>query len=105
MVNRDHTLTHTTLRVLLELESYAEPDGTNAHPGRARIAQHIRTPKGEPINEKTVRRALETGCTAGYIRRTRRGRKGLHRNDADVYELTFPEDPLPFPDEPPPHPD
>lgn len=99
LVNRDGALTHACRRVLLELESYADADGTNAHPGLARIARHLTTPAGRPISEKTVQRALETGCTAGYIRRTRRGHKGLHRNAADVYELTFPENTLDYPDQ------
>lgn len=88
LVVRDPHLTDTTRRVLLELESYANPDGTNAHPGITRLAT-LPTKTGT-ISERTVRRALTTGLERGYLERTTRGRAGRHRNSADVYRLAFP---------------
>lgn len=89
LVVRDPDLTESTRRVLLELESYTNPDGTNAHPGIGRIASELRSKTGT-VNEKTVRRALEAGVKRGYIECTRKGRGGRAGNDADTYRLTLP---------------
>jgi len=92
LVVRDADLTDATRRVLFELESYADPDGTNAHPGVDLIASELRTTtKAGTVNEKTVRRALKTGVERGYIECTRKGGGGQgKRNNADTYRLTLP---------------
>lgn len=97
LVVRDPHLTDATRRVLLELESYTNPDGTNAHPGIERIAAELLTKAGT-VNEKTVRRALETGVKRGYIECTRKGGGGRgKRENADTYRLTLPlEEPGPW---------
>lgn len=84
-VVRDASLTHSELRVLLELESYANEDGTNAHPGVNLISAEL------GINEKTVRRALKHGEELGYVIKTQAGRRGRGRNFADVFALSLPE--------------
>lgn len=89
MVVRDPHLTEAARRVLLELESWADPDGTNARPGRELMVKNLRTPRGH-INEKTVRRALEDGVERGFIERTVKGHGGRGGNVASVYALTFP---------------
>jgi len=90
LVVRDPDLTDATRRVLLELESHTNPDGTNAHPGIDRLATVLRTKTGT-VNEKTVRRALEAGVNRGYIERTRKGGGGQEKHDnADTYRLTLP---------------
>lgn len=91
LIVRDAHLTESTRRVLLELESYANSDGTNAHPGVKRIASVLRTTaKPGTVNEKTVRRALATGIKRGYIECTHKSRGGRAGNDSDVYRLTLP---------------
>ncbi|QOH59842.1 helix-turn-helix domain-containing protein [Rhodococcus rhodochrous] len=89
LVVRDPELSDSTRRVLLELESYTEPDGTNAHPGIHRLTAALHTKNG-PLNERTIRRALDTGLRRGYIECTRKGHIGRRRNSADTYRLTFP---------------
>lgn len=84
-VVRDARLTHSELRVLLELESYANEDGTNAHPGVNLISVEL------GINEKTVRRALKHGEELGYVIKTQAGRRGRGRNFADVFALSLPK--------------
>lgn len=89
IVVRDPHLSDGARRVLLELESYADPDGTNARPGRNKIAESLLTETGH-VSEKTVRRALALGVELGYIECTTKGKRGRLRNSADVYRLTFP---------------
>jgi len=91
MVVRDPHLTDASRRVLLELESYADPDGYNARPGRLKIAESLLTEDGH-VSEKTVRRALTLGVELGFIECTTKGKRGRMRNSADVYCLTFPTD-------------
>nr|WP_314143362.1 helix-turn-helix domain-containing protein [uncultured Rhodococcus sp.] len=88
LVVRDGHLTDATRRVLLELESYANPDGTNARPGVRRIAENLASGDGF-VNEKTVRRALATGVERGLIECVEKGHTGRGRNTADVYRLAF----------------
>jgi len=91
LVVRDAYLTDSTRRVLLELESYANPDGTKAHPGIARIAAALRTTtQAGTVNEKTVRRALAEGVRRGLIECTYKSRGGRAGDDADEYRLTLP---------------
>ncbi|BCN44691.1 hypothetical protein [Prescottella equi] len=92
MVNRDHTLSHATLRVLLELESYTDADCTNARPGVSSLAQHVRNSNGKPLSENMIACALAIGCERGWIERTEQGHLGGSRSHADVYRLTFPQD-------------
>lgn len=91
LVVRDAYLTDSTRRVLLELESYANPDGTKAHPGIARIAAALRTTtQAGTVNEKTVRRALAEGVRRGLIECTYKSRGGRAGDDSDEYRLTLP---------------
>ncbi len=91
LVVRDAYLTDSTRRVLLELESYANPDGTKAHPGIARIAAALRTTtQAGTVNERTVRRALAEGVRRGLIECTYKSRGGRAGNDSDEYRLTLP---------------
>ena len=92
-VVRDGALTDAQRRVLLELESYANADGSNAHPGVLLMARVLRTEGGRVghLSEKTVRTALLAGVERGYIVRTEQGRRGRERGSSDVYRLVIPE--------------
>lgn len=74
-VNRDYRLTHAERRVLFELDSAANPDGTNARPGNTLIAENLRMSAEKGMNEKSVRRALERGVELGYIEQTAKARR------------------------------
>ncbi|UPK64660.1 helix-turn-helix domain-containing protein [Rhodococcus pyridinivorans] len=74
-VNRDYRLTHTERRVLFELDSAANPDGTNARPGNTLIAENLRMNAEKGMNEKSVRRALDRGVELGYIEQTAKARR------------------------------
>lgn len=89
MVVRDPYLSDAARRVLLELESYADPDGRNARPGRSKIAESLLTDSGH-VSEKTVTRAINVGIQLGFVECTTKGRQGRMRNSANVYRLTFP---------------
>lgn len=89
-VVRDYRLTEADRRVLLELESYADPDGTNARPGVDRIASHLRTAEDKGLSEKTVRRGLARGRELGYLEQTAKARRAGDRWLAAVYRLTMP---------------
>ncbi|REE74385.1 helix-turn-helix protein [Rhodococcus wratislaviensis] len=82
---RDRRLTHAQLRVLLELESYANADGTRAHPGAKLMSSNL------GISERTVRLALSRGEELGLIVKTEGGRRGRARNHADVFALVEPQ--------------
>lgn len=101
LVVRDADLTDATRRVLLDLESYANADGTNARPGIKRIAEDLRTPDGKlkHISERTVRTALATGVDRGFIDLTAKAPRGRGNKRADVYRLTFPSETVGTPDE------
>ena len=101
LVVRDADLTDATRRVLLDLESYANADGTNARPGIKRIAEDLRTPDGKlkHISERTVRTALATGVDRGFIDLTAKAPRGRGNKRADVYRLTFPPETVGTPDE------
>lgn|GEM_PF-6483593 len=92
MIVRDPDLSDATRRVLLELESYADPDGTNAHPGVQRLAENLRTPSGKHghISDRTVRTALATGVERGFIECTAPAPRGRGNRRASVYRLVFP---------------
>ncbi|WP_157788845.1 hypothetical protein [Rhodococcus rhodochrous] len=74
-VNRDYRLTHSERRVLFELDSAANPDGTNARPGNTLIAENLRMSAEKGMNEKSVRRALDRGVELGYIAQTAKARR------------------------------
>lgn len=65
--------------------SYGNADGSSNHPGLTRLARDF------DVDEKTIRRHLETLERAGWMRRTHAGRAGLTRKDADDYQLTIPQ--------------
>ncbi|UNN00740.1 helix-turn-helix domain-containing protein [Rhodococcus opacus] len=93
LVVRDPDLTDATRRVLLELESWADADGTNARPGIMKIATNVRTATGKHrhVSDRTVRSALDDGIERGYIALTFKAPRGRGNRMADVYRLTFPE--------------
>jgi hypothetical protein len=68
----------------LALATYANRDGTNAHPGVARLAADC------GINEQSVRRHLKALRDAGLIVRTFRASTTGKKNMADSYDLTVP---------------
>ncbi|WP_442972754.1 helix-turn-helix domain-containing protein [Rhodococcus sp. G-MC3] len=88
MVVRDPHLTDATRRVLLELESYANPDGSNARPGVQRIAEQLGS-GDRHVSEKTVRRALANGVERGFIQCVSKGHGGRGHSAADVYRLVL----------------
>ncbi|QTJ65858.1 hypothetical protein HYG77_09805 [Rhodococcus sp. ZPP] len=90
LVVRDPDLSDATRRVLLELESYTNPDGTNGRPGIKRIAEALATPNDKHVSERTVRRALENGVERGFIFLDEPAPRGRGNRRADVYRLTFP---------------
>lgn len=69
----------------LVVASYGNADGSSNHPGLTRLARDF------DVDEKTIRRHLETLERAGWMRRTHAGRAGLTRKDADDYQLTVPQ--------------
>lgn len=70
--------------VAAAMVKYARADGTNAHPGRARLAEDL------GLSVSTVDRALLSLTEAGWIVRTQSGSTGPRRRWADVYRLTVP---------------
>ncbi|WP_459682124.1 hypothetical protein [Rhodococcus sp. no. 34] len=92
LVVRDPHLTDATRRVLLEFESYADPDGTNVRPGILTIATSLRTLSGthQHVSERTVRSALADGIARGYIVLTAKAPRGRGNKLVDVYRLTLP---------------
>lgn len=101
LVVRDPHLTPAELRVLLELESFADPDGTDARPGILKIATNLRTSTGKHrhFSDRTVRDALAVGIERGFIELTFKRPRGRGIRLVDVYKLTVPEalevEPLP----------
>ncbi|WP_369815959.1 helix-turn-helix domain-containing protein [Mycobacterium sp. 852013-51886_SCH5428379] len=74
--------------VLLAVWDYSNADGTNAYAGVQRIAEDV------GINERTVRRALQALCAAGWLRKeSTGGRSGDGARWASVYSLTVPSQP------------
>lgn len=69
------------------LASYADfADGSNAHPGRERLADET------GLSVRSVERHLSTLVRDGWIRRTAQGggRGGSPRHAADAYQLVVP---------------
>jgi helix-turn-helix protein len=64
------------------MASYANRDGSNMHPGIARLAADL------CCSPSTAKRALAWLVEAGWLTITRRGRRRL--GEADVYQLTAP---------------
>ncbi|NMN93902.1 hypothetical protein [Antrihabitans stalactiti] len=92
IVVRDPGLSEATRRVLLELESYADPDGSNARPGVRNIAEQLHTAKGKygHVSQRTVKTALATGLTRGFIELTEKAPRGRGNRRSDVYRLVIP---------------
>jgi hypothetical protein len=61
---------------------YANRDGTNAHPGVARLVEDLIS------SDKTIRRSLAALVEGGWLTVSHRGRRKL--KEADVYHLTVP---------------
>ena len=69
----------------LALASYGDVDGSKNHPGLTRLARDF------DVDEKTIRRHLETLERSGWVRKTHDGRVGMARSNADDYQLTIPQ--------------
>ncbi|SLG92056.1 Uncharacterised protein [Mycobacteroides abscessus subsp. abscessus] len=96
-VRRDTRLSWAEVAVLLELEDHTDLDGTNAFPGRERLAEraidHGRT--RTPYTVRTVNDALKRGRELGYLVRTEESRKRPDGSrTADVYRVALPVDAL-----------
>ncbi|MDP9397692.1 MAG: helix-turn-helix domain-containing protein [Actinomycetota bacterium] len=76
----------TAKYVGMVLATYANRDGTKAHPGRTRLAAVT----GK--SERTVDRALDLLRELGLLQRTTRGSSAGRQGLADVYRLTIPAD-------------
>lgn len=73
------------LAAALTLAGYANGDGSNAHPGTARLAGDLCR------GERAVKATLAWLDEFGFITRTARGgRAGAARGNADTYQLTIP---------------
>lgn len=85
----------------MDLESYADADGSSAHPGVRRLAEGLRTATGKlkHISERTVRSALAAGVERGFIELTAKAPRGRGNKRADVYRLTLPAEIVGEPDE------
>jgi hypothetical protein len=71
--------------VALMLATFANRNGTNAHPGEMLMARALR------VSTRTVRHALGQLDAHGWITRTHQGGKaGSRRGLADVYRLSLP---------------
>jgi hypothetical protein len=68
--------------VAYALANYANRDGSNAHPGTARLAEELAT------SESTVKRAMAWLTENGWVTITQRGRRKL--GEANVHQLTIP---------------
>lgn len=77
-------LTHAEYRVLVTLLTYADPDGTNAHPGYAKLSRECRASKG------TVSKGIKRLKRLGWLWQESSGIRGEHSQVAAVYRLTVP---------------
>jgi DNA-binding transcriptional ArsR family regulator len=81
------TLSKDTRYVALVLATYADRDGSNAHPGQDVLAADCE------VTDRTVRRHLARLLELGLIVRTFSGSTAGRRQLADVWQLTLPPDP------------
>lgn len=84
-IMRAGRLTHAQFRVLVTLLTYANPDGTNAHPGYAKLARQCQMSKG------TVSKSIQYLKQAGWIRQTAFGRPRADGGEASTFSLTVPQ--------------
>lgn len=82
---RSASLTHAQYRVLVTLLVYTNPDGTNAHPGYARLVRECQMSKG------TVSKSLKALKKAGWLWETSKGTATKGSDEASVFELRVPE--------------
>ncbi|WP_156442345.1 helix-turn-helix domain-containing protein [Mycobacterium sp. IS-1556] len=83
---RDADLTHTEYRVLVNLLTYADADGTNAYPSIAMLVDDCL------LSERQVQRCLRRLCESGWIRvASPGGRIRGGRGKATEYVLTTPK--------------
>lgn len=80
---RDHSIPMAQRAMGAHLFNYAEGDGTDVWPGRARLSAEL------GISESTIDRALSALRNAGWIVREKRGSNTGRANMADVYRLTI----------------
>jgi biotin operon repressor len=78
-------LTHAQYRVLVAIMTYADQDGTNAHPGFARLASECR------MSRSTVSKSIKALKKSGWLRETSRGYPSGERRMASVFDLKIPE--------------
>lgn len=80
------TLPRTTKLVGLLLAMYANADGSNAHPGRRRLAAWSQ------MTERAIEQHLTTLRNLGLIERIEKGHGNRFYRRADCYRLTVPVD-------------
>ncbi|WP_225222776.1 winged helix-turn-helix domain-containing protein [Rhodococcus ruber] len=81
-VTCDSRLTLAQLRLLLALDHFADPDGSNARPGARKLADTL------GLSQSWVSRQLGRLVELGYLTKTA---EGGGRNRAAVYRLTLPK--------------
>lgn len=81
---RGAPLTHSQYRVLVTILTYANPDGTNAHPGYAKLAGQC------CMSKSSVGRCVRQLKEAGWLWETSPGRVSSHGGEAAVFELRIP---------------
>lgn len=84
----DHQITRPEYVALGMLETYANADLTNAHPGHARLAEDLGYTGANA--QRTVRELLASLARKGYVVVTRKG-SSIGGNVPTVYRLTLPE--------------
>ncbi len=77
-------LDSTAKLVGFALATFADEDGSHAHPGAALLAESCSK------SQTTVHRALARLRQAGFLRRTLAGRHAVRRHYADEFQLTIP---------------
>jgi DNA-binding transcriptional ArsR family regulator len=89
-------LPNTVALVAFALATYANGNGTKAHPGIDRLAE------GLGLHRRTVERSLSELVRRGFIVKDREGNH--RRGHADEYRLTVPDHPAPAPHDVPDRP-
>lgn len=81
---RKARLTHAQYRVLVTILNYADADGTNAHPGFARLAEECR------MSRSTVSKCIAFLKRSGWLWESARGFPSADGGNASVFELRIP---------------
>ncbi|WP_139804869.1 hypothetical protein [Rhodococcus sp. 1168] len=93
----DEHFTDDQRRTMLMMDSYADPDGSNAHPGVQRLSEDLRKTgsKTGHVSDRTVRTALALGVQRGFLELTAKAPRRRGNRLADVYRLTMPAEVAP----------